>query len=201
MDHTSKAIDRPKIANLRQRPPLGDEMHTPAMREKTSARHIFKLLENATRRVDSARGNAQKVLAAIQTKLAGPPLCKDATTALLHGEIRNALRAMPEQKRAEAIAAAMERNDQDVLAAYLHGNPLLTGASPTEKEMRRHSWAQKHHADDLDRKARIEGAMKHMDNAASLLIDYVDSLTNQNEIAASVEAARKADEAVRRAAP
>jgi hypothetical protein len=86
MDHTSKAIDRPKIANLRQRPPLGDEMHTPAMRQKRAHDTSFKLLENATRRVDSARGNAQKVLAAIQTKLAGPPLCKDATTALLHGE-------------------------------------------------------------------------------------------------------------------
>jgi len=81
-------------------------MHTPAMRQKRAHDTSFKLLENATRRVDSARGNAQKVLAAIQTKLAGPPLCKDATTAL-------------------------------------HGNPLLTGASPTEKEMRRHSWAQK----------------------------------------------------------
>jgi hypothetical protein len=61
---------------------------------------------------------------------------------------------MPEQKRAEAIAAAMERNDQDVLAAYLHGNPLLTSASPTEKKC----VGIKHHVDDLDRKARIEGA-------------------------------------------
>lgn len=174
---------------------MASQLYTVAANRKRAREFSLKLLESATRKIDVARSRAQAAVDKIEQSTATPPPPKDATQALLHGEIRSALARMTDKERRDAISGALGSGDETTVAALLHGPTLLTGVGPMERESYRRTWQQKRFPAEVDRARRLRSALTATDRGGSLLISFVSDLTDANAVAtadALEQAAQKA---------
>jgi hypothetical protein len=169
---------------------LDSNLETPIANAKRARDHGFKLLERAMMKVDAARKRGATAVAAIEKQTGAPPPPANAVDAMLHGEIRARLAKMSDEERASAIASG----DDHIIAAYLHGPAMLTGASEAEREMHRRAWQRAKFPAEIDRAERLKKAMAAMERGASLLLQFVAGLTDAEAIGKAEAAERRAQD-------
>jgi hypothetical protein len=162
---------------------LKNEMRTMAARHKDARAASFELLKRATQSIDQAVQSAQAEIAAIQSKLKGPPPAKDLITETKQRELRERLAILPEERRKAILANAIKNDDHLLLGAVLNSDAWLSGFTDPEIELLRHTWATKHHAADLNRLERLSKAVEDANRAGSVALAFVDGLTNADLVA------------------
>lgn len=113
---------------------LANAIETEPQRHK-KARTALDLLHSASTRLDAAHKAAQAEVAAITAKVKGPPPPKDQANLARQMFIRDELRKMPAERRAEIIADAVKTGDDFLISAVLDGRPWETNLSQTELEI------------------------------------------------------------------
>lgn len=158
---------------------LKNEMKTRVANMRDASASNYQRFMKAAPAFDEARRIAQSAVARIVEETSAP-----ASTPY-DAEIRANLKAMTEKERKDAIANAIEKGEDTVVAAILHGPPLLTGLTVAERDYYRDHWRGKRFPQEVDRQKRLEGALKVFDSLGTVAQRHVLELTD--------------DEAVRRA--
>ena len=179
---------------------LGNQLRTAEANAREARDVGHHLQQAALKRVDAARTRAQAEIDRIETSTSAPPEPRTASAVAVESEIRSALSRMSHDERAKAIADALERGDDSVVGAALRGPTMLTGLGEAEREARRHQWRQKKFPSELARLVRLRKSVEAMERGGSLLMNFVDGLTNSEAVRlaeASENLAREAAEAAR----
>jgi len=154
-----------------------------------------RLGELAAKRLDAAVASAKTELEKIARETA-PPAPRNPHEAQLQSEVRGVLRGMNDQKRAEAINAAITGADDLTALAFLNGPPLLTGASDSERGLRLEQWRRARYGDTVEREARLRLALEATERGGQSLVAWLQNLSENPETKLAegrAEAARVAE--------
>ncbi|MDP2358199.1 MAG: hypothetical protein Q8M31_19350 [Beijerinckiaceae bacterium] len=166
---------------------MSDQSRPLAARMIDAKKTIMQLAETATKSLDAAKSKAAKELVEIYKASSPPPEPNNA------GEIRQALRSLPQAERAAIIAAAIETGDHATSSAMLNAPSWLSGLSEAERTMRLQAWRKVHHGELFQREARLNAALVDFDRGTSAFLGFVGaSMPDANRAEAAAEAANAA---------
>jgi hypothetical protein len=178
---------------------VSNKMQTPLKNAALAREKAFDIFGNVAPRFDSARKRAVAELAELEKKMA-PPQPKDAMQQMRELEIRQALAAMPAERRKKEIAQAIEQSRESVIVAVVNQDPLALDMSTAEQAMLLHSYKAKRFGPELNRISRIKAAIDDLDRGSATLLSLTDSLTDSDEINRATATEKAASVALKGAA-
>jgi hypothetical protein len=157
-------------------------MKTPIDNARRARKVAFERFDAAAREIDKARAKGEAEIARIEAATSSPGEPKSTADAFQREAIRNVLASMAPEKRAQAVETAIEDDDRDVLIAAFTGPVMLTGLGKAEREALRERWRHKHYPAELDRVKRLKAAIADLSRGGTLLLEFVDGLTDADAI-------------------
>jgi hypothetical protein len=120
---------------------------------------IAKKLDDAVARLIEHRDG-------IRRTTFSPPRATSARDVAIERQTADVLRQMTDADRRRAITAAIDSEEDTILAAVLGGGPpLLVGLTDAEVAAHRARWRAKAHPDAYDQQQRLERAIEHVERA------------------------------------
>jgi hypothetical protein len=176
---------------------MGNKLNTPLANLKAARTAINKIVSATLKRIDEGGASVTTAIEAL-TAQTQPKPPRDAMEALAHQEVRRALLAMPEAKRARTVEQAINEGDDAFAIAAVTGSPLLTGLGKAEQAALRELWRNKRHPDKVARLVRLQAGYGEIDRATALFLSWSRELFAEDNaaIAAAEESDRLAREAL-----
>jgi hypothetical protein len=175
---------------------MGDRLSPPLANAQRSSRLAFEAQQKAAKAIDAARAKAVNDMAVIKVAIRGPKVGDKHAP-----EFRFRLTQLDDKARNALLAEAVAQGDDEMVGAVLNSpSPLLVGMSKVEVESVRHNWQRRHHADKVDRYARLEKAVAALDRAGVAMIGFLHTLTPVSEIEHAERLQKQAQEAADRVA-
>lgn len=165
-----------------------------ALRRRTiameSAARVAKLL-------DAARAQATVSVEQLRSRTAMPPVPREPGAIALEGEIRAALKSLPESERDAAISEAFANRDAAIVGAVLRGPAFLSGVGAAKLPIYQRRYRDTWHPDDsaaLDRRVK---ALEKFESLGRLFVSWSGKLINnrQAQLADAALRARQESEA------
>ncbi|WP_321277555.1 hypothetical protein [Thiomicrorhabdus indica] len=159
------------------------ETGSPMLEDAQKFKKVHEVAEIANQRflnrIGALEQNANAIISAIDESINKIAQLHPTESA---NEIRVAIRAMDEKQRKKLIENAMENDDQEVLAAVLSVNPMLSGMTNTQQESIRHRYVEKKAPDLAERKRTINKIMDKSSIVISAYFEKVNRVTNKDLI-------------------
>jgi len=142
-------------------------------------------------KLDDAVARVKTAIEALDKETSAPPPPADPHALALEAEIRATLRSMTPKARSAAISSAIANDQLAVIGAVLRGQAMLSGMTDAEREVRRHSYRQRAHADALKRLTRYKKDLETAQRAGTSFVQLVLEATD-NKLATTAESKRAA---------
>lgn len=168
-----------------------NEMETPIARERRCRAENFSVVDRVAPRYDSMRKAILTEIAGIEA-LTTPKPASGLNEVSLGVEIRANLKAL----NADARRKLLNNEGSDELAKALHGYPsFLSGMTDAERNAYLAGWRTKRFPAEVNRQARLAGALDMLERTSGVLLRYADSLTDKTAIERAEALERRAREA------
>jgi hypothetical protein len=149
--------------------------------------------ERAARTLDTARQRAVESIAELERELTPEP---DEASERFASTILARLAAMKDEQRASIMAAAIDADDQTVLATVFAAPSWLSGHGEAELAMRIDAWRRRHRPKEHDRLARIRQAADAVERGGASLVAYVRHVADEPAAMLAEAAAKRSADAI-----
>lgn len=169
---------------------LANEMNTPINNIRAAANVNHKKFLRVAGLIDATNGLTKQEMQRLWESTYAPK------NSPYSGEIRAGIKAMTRDERVKTINEALKNNEDEVIAAILHGPLLLTGMQEGEREYFRTYWRAKRFPQEVEREQRLKKATEILERLANYSIAYVEHLTDTSEVNRAEETERAARAAI-----